>query len=269
MLLRVFRMDFEFSESHCCCNSWWFDSMVTLKVCQFTFLNVPHVLRRDEAGTVFLIGQLICSLGESMAFYPPVPHLRCKPANPLCTREGGDVLALPRMSSGNELLPKWDSGFSVRPANITIAQFWFCRKRHGLKERHMTYFSTGSSARREWLLVSPLPCPLMPFIILVSYLMLKTAVKGFFYREAVLCENASFGADELGFPIRLSRCQFTRAGDSGFSQFRTLPICQMEIVEEETGKRRPWNQSPPLAQPGFTVSAQTLGRSEVWSCWAF
>lgn len=39
----------------------------------------------------------------------------------------------------------------------------------------------ASSARREWLLVSPLPFPLMPFVILVSYLMLNTAVKGFFF----------------------------------------------------------------------------------------
>lgn len=141
MFLCIFRMAFETLEFHCCCNYWLYDSMVTLNVCQFTFLNVPHVLHHDKASTVFLIGQLICSLRELMAFYPPVPHLRCKPANPLCTREGGKVLALPRMSRGIELLTKWDSRFSVWPANTTVAQFWFYRKRHGLKEYHITYFS--------------------------------------------------------------------------------------------------------------------------------
>lgn len=86
MLLCILRMEFETLEFHGCCNYWLFDSMVRLKVCQFTFLNVPHVLHSDKASTVFLIGQLICSLRELMAFYPPVPHLRCKPANPSCMK---------------------------------------------------------------------------------------------------------------------------------------------------------------------------------------
>lgn len=107
--------------------------MITLKVCQFTFLNVPHVLHHNKAGTVFLIGQLICSLRELMAFYPPVPCLRCKPANPLCTREGCEVLALPRMSRRNGLLTKWDSRFSVRPANTAIAHFDFIGSATDLK----------------------------------------------------------------------------------------------------------------------------------------
>lgn len=115
-----------------------------------------------------------------------------------------------RNSRGQELLTRWDSRFSVRPANTTFPQFWFYWKRHGLKGYHITYFNIDCSARCEWLLVSPLLCELMPFLILVSYLMLNSAVKGIFYREAVMYENAYFEADT--FQIQLTR-SLSRVGD--------------------------------------------------------
>lgn len=53
----------------------------------------------------------------------------------------------------------------------------------------LLYFSfLVCSLRWERLIFSPLHCPL--FRILVSYRMLNTAVKGFFYKEAVTYENA-------------------------------------------------------------------------------
>lgn len=95
-----------------------------LKPCWAWKLPV-YFLHRDKLRKVFLTGQLICFEENSWLFYPPVPHLRCKPARPVWRTVVKPWPCLLGTSKGKGTLTKWNAVFSVRPANTTILQFWF------------------------------------------------------------------------------------------------------------------------------------------------